>query len=219
MPNYVLENGIPTPAAFKRNCNTMEARNILVNHKVSTTTPGPLPAMTAADWNEVKTLTAAGSGIAPGDGVFVIKTTANPSNSIIDPFFGAVGPYATTNDPTYYISEKLLQDYRQGDKRVAQNFDVLASPFINIRGRGYNFGSRWYLVDGGTGAEPGAFTYSHIEDYGVDSHYMAGSWEENTLMQAEAIAMTGGPLTSASALIDQVRTAQGAVWHQLCQRP
>ncbi|NOT74072.1 MAG: RagB/SusD family nutrient uptake outer membrane protein [Cyclobacteriaceae bacterium] len=210
MPDYVLEKGLPTTAAWIHNCNTMKARNILANHKISALTPGPLPAMTPADWTEVRTLTAPGSGIAASDGVYVIKTTDNPANSIIDPFFGAVGPYATTNDPTYFISEKLLQDYRAGDRRVAQNFDLLPSPQINIRGRGYNFGSRWFLTDAGTGAFPATYTYSHIEESGVDSHYMTASWEENQLMQAEAIVQSGGVVATATALVDAVRTAQGA---------
>ncbi|CAN5467360.1 hypothetical protein BH09BAC3_BH09BAC3_16330 [soil metagenome] len=208
IPSYCLQNGIPTPAAFIRNINTLQARNILANKKVSATTPGPLAAMTAADWNEVKTLTSATSGIRSSDGVFVIKTTANPSTSIIDPFFGAVGPYAATNDPTYFISEKLTQDFRNGDKRFDQNFSVLPSPQINRRGRGLNFGTRWYLEDEGNGIA-GVYTYSHTGTFGVDSHFMGASYEENELMQAEARINTAD-IAGGTAIIDAVRASQGA---------
>ena len=208
MPAYCLQNGIPTPAAFIRNCNTMEARNILVNKKIPGTI-GPMAAMTATDWNDVKTLTAGGSGIGASDGVFVIKTTSNPSTSVIDPFFGAVGPYAATNDPTFFISEKLVQDIRQGDRRFDQNFALLSSPQVNRRGRGYNYGTRWYLVDDGTGAFPSTYTYSHTDVFGVDSHFMGASWEENQLMQAESLIQTGS-IVAGTAIIDAVRTSQGA---------
>jgi len=208
MPSYVLEKGIPTPAAFIRNINTLAARNILVSHKVSSTTPGPLPAMAAADWTDVKTLTATGSGIAATDGVFVTKTTSNPNLSIIDPFFGAAGPYTATNDPTFFVSEKLVQDFRLGDKRADQNFSLLASPQINRRGRGLNFGTRWYLEDGGNGLT-GVYTYTHTGDFGVDSHYMGASYEENVLMQAEARIQTND-IAGGTALIDAVRNLQGA---------
>lgn len=198
IPGYCQKNGIPTPAAFVRNINTMLARNILVGKRTAN--------MTATDWNNILTLTA--NGIKSNDATFVIKTTQNLSTSIIDPNFGEVASYTATNDPTYFVSEKLIQDYRSGDKRLANNFDLLPSPQINRRGRGLNFGTRWFLVDEGMGMS-GVISYVSTSVYGADDKYMAGSYEENQLTRAEALIQTGN-IPGGTALIDEVRTFQGA---------
>lgn len=201
IPGYCQagKGGVPTPAAFVRNINTMKARNIIANKRVV--------AMTNADWAAVKAL--ADLGITNTDKVFVIKTTANLGQSIIHPNFGAVGPYAATTDPSYFISERLIQDFRIGDKRKDQNFELLPSPEVNKRGRGISFGTRYYLVDGGTGLAPSALTLVHTNQFGVDDHYMAGSYEENELMRAEANIQLGNIALGVSQ-IDNVRIAQGA---------
>jgi hypothetical protein len=198
MPSYVRPDGVPSPAEWIRNINTMKARNLIANKRVS--------EMASGDWTQLKTL--ADAGIQANDHIFVIKTTANPSQSIIDPFFGAVGPYTATNDPTYFISERLIQDFRAGDDRFENNFDLLPSPQVNRRGRGLGFGTRYFLVDGGNGANS-SYTYVHTSDYGVDNHYLAGSFEENELMRAEAEIHLGNIATGVG-LIDGVRNFQGA---------
>jgi starch-binding outer membrane protein, SusD/RagB family len=200
IPNYcVHKNGIPTIAAWDRNINTMKARNLIANKRVAD--------MTSGDWTQVKAL--ADAGIADADGIFVIKTTATPSESIFsDNVFGSNSLYAATNDPTFYISERLIQDYRPGDDRFTNNFDLLPSPQVNRRGRGLGFGTRYYLVNGGNQLN-NALTYVDSENPGVDNHYMAGSYEENELMRAEAEIQLGN-ISAGVALIDNVRNFQSA---------
>lgn len=199
IPNFcVHDNGIPTQAAWLRNMNTMKARNLIANKRVKD--------MTVADWTQLKTL--ADDGIKASDGIFVIKTTATPSESIFsDNVFGSNSLYAATNDPTFFISERLIQDYRPGDDRFENNFDLLPSPQVNIRGRGLGFGTRYYLVDGGNGVND-ALAYVHT-DPGIDNHYMAGSYEENELMRAEAEIQLGN-IGTGVGLIDNVRNFQSA---------
>jgi hypothetical protein len=198
MPDYVRPTGAPTPAEWIRSINTMKARNLIANKRVAD--------MVAGDWTQLKTL--ADQGVQAGDNIFVIKTTSNPSQSIIDPFFGAVGPYTATNDPTYFVSERLIQDFRTGDDRFENNFDLLPSPQVNRRGRGLGFGTRYFLVDGGQGVGT-ALSYVHTEEAGVDNHYLASSYEENELMKAEAEIHLGN-IAAGVGMIDAVRNFQGA---------
>ncbi|MEO7988076.1 MAG: RagB/SusD family nutrient uptake outer membrane protein [Chryseolinea sp.] len=200
IPSYcVHENGIPTTAEWTRNINTMKARNLLANKRVAD--------MSVADWTQLRTF--ADAGVTVSDAVFVIKTTATPSESIFsDNVFGSNSLATTTNDPTYFVSERLIQDYRPGDNRFTNNFDLLPSPEVNRRGRGLGFGTRYYLVNGGNDVND-AFTYAHANDPGVDNHYMAGSFEENELMRAEAEIQLGNIATGVG-LIDNVRDFQGA---------
>jgi starch-binding outer membrane protein, SusD/RagB family len=190
--------GIPSPDAWKRNISTMKARNLLVNKRVKD--------MAAADWASVLNFT--NSGVKKSDPVFVIKTIGNPTQSVIDPFFGAVGPFTATNDPTYFVSERLIQDFRPGDNRLANNFSLLETPQVNRRSRGLGFGTRYYLVDGGSGVG-NAITYVHTSVFGADDHYMAGSYEENELMKAEATIQQGN-ISGGVAIIDAIRAYQGA---------
>jgi hypothetical protein len=201
IPGYCQtgEGGIPAPDAWIRNINTMKARNILVNTRVAD--------MTAANWTTIQTLTT--DGIRESDPVFVVKTTPDFNRSVIDPNFGNVAAYtATENGSTYFVSERLIQDFRPGDDRMANNFALSGSPIIDIRGRGIGFGTRWYLVDGGKDIG-NAITYVHTAEYGVDDTYLAGSYEENQLMLAEAM-IQGGNISAGTTLIDDIRTYQGS---------
>jgi starch-binding outer membrane protein, SusD/RagB family len=115
---------------------------------------------------------------------------------------------ATENGQTFYVSERLIQDYRPGDDRMANNFALMTSPVVNIRARGLNFGTRYYLIDGGNDMS-GVITYVHTGEYGVDDIYLAGTYEENALMRAEAL-IRGGDIPAGTAIIDEVRAYQGA---------
>ncbi|HOX82239.1 MAG TPA: RagB/SusD family nutrient uptake outer membrane protein [Chryseolinea sp.] len=199
IPEYCKhENGLPTLAAWIRNINTMKARNLIANTRVED--------MTVGDWTQLKTL--ADAGITDADAIFVIKTTSSPSESIFsDNVFGSNSLYAATNDPTYFISERLIQDYRPGDDRFTNNFSLLPSSQVNMRGRGLGFGTRYFLVDEGNDVND-AFTYVHTTA-GIDNHFMAGSYEENELMRAEAEIQLGN-ISSGVGLIDNVRDFQNA---------
>ena len=201
IPGYCQQGkgGIPTPDQWIRNINTMRARNLLVNTRVKD--------MTSADWTEIQNLTD--NGITLTDPVFVVRTTEDFNRSVIDPNFGSVAAYTATEDgQTYYVSERLVQDFRAGDKRFENNFDLMESPIVFQRGRGLGFGTRYYVIDGGN-EMPGVHTYVHTLEYGVDDTYLAGSFEENELMKAEARIQLGD-VSGGTGLIDAVRTLQGA---------
>jgi hypothetical protein len=201
IPGYCQQGkgGIPTPEQWIRNLNTMRARNLLANTRVK--------EMTTADWTSLQNLTD--NGIRLTDPVFVVRTTEDFNRSVIDPNFGSVAAYTATEDgQTFYVSERLIQDFRAGDKRLANNFDLMESPIVFQRGRGLGFGTRYYLIDGGNGM-PGVHTYVHTLEYGADDTYLAGSFEENELMRAEARIQLGD-ITGGTALIDAVRALQGA---------
>ena len=73
-------SGLMTPAEWKRNINTMLARNILINHLApfvngtmsATITKSTVTPMTNADWTAVRTL--ATNGILPTEAVFTGRT-------------------------------------------------------------------------------------------------------------------------------------------------
>ena len=200
IPGYmqpVAYGGVPSPAGWIKNINTMKARNLLVNKRDN--------LMTAADWNQILSLTNTGLTGAV-DYPFLVKTYTDNSKSIFDKDYGSAGSYAATNDPTYYVSERLVQDYKPGDKRFTNNFDLFGSAIVNRRGRGITFGTRYYLVDGGNGN--GAYTYF---DFGIGKtdYFIAGSYEENMLMKAEALINTS-QIDAGVAIIDAIRAYQGA---------
>jgi starch-binding outer membrane protein, SusD/RagB family len=192
-----MQNGSPlTPAEWIRNINTFKARSILVNKTVAT--------MTAADWTTVKGLVD--NGIKSSDYAFNIRTFSDNSKSVIDKDFGSIGSYAATDDPTFWPSERLIQDFKAGDKRKTNNFNLLGSAVINKRGRSITFGTRYYLKDGGNGN--GAITYFTF-DYGVDNLNLAGTYEENELMKAECLIQTS-QIDAGVTIINTIRTYQGA---------
>ncbi|GAB3799853.1 hypothetical protein GCM10028819_24030 [Spirosoma humi] len=196
--NQVGKGGVPTVEMWKRNINTLKARNLLVNTKAS--------AMTAAQWGQLLTLTT--DGITATDNVFTGRSTAG--GDMLAPLTGTVAA-KSTGDPsggaTYKISERLIQDYKTGDKRLENNFTQRASPWIGESSRGQAFNTRWQLVDGGKKV-PGAIVLSDRNPGGTEL-YLAGSYEENELMKAEALINTG-KIEDGLKSIDAVRAAQGA---------
>lgn len=196
--NQVGKGNVPTPDMWKHNINTLKARNLLVN----TTTK----AMTAAQWAQILTLTT--DGIGASDNVFTGRS--NQSGDFLNPQAGTVAAKAT-GDPsggaTYKISERLIQDYKAGDQRLANNFTQRATPWIGESSRGNAFNTRWTLVDGGK-RQAGVVTLSDRTPGGTEL-YLAGSYEENELMKAEALINTG-KIEDGLKSIDAVRKAQGA---------
>ncbi|MEO7312617.1 MAG: RagB/SusD family nutrient uptake outer membrane protein [Chitinophagaceae bacterium] len=200
IPLYMQPGGkFPSPAEWIRNINSFKARSILVNKRTKD--------MTAADYSSL--LTIINNGIQASDYVFQVRTFADNSKSIFDKDYGSDRSYTATDDPTFWPSERLLQDYKAGDKRKSNNFNLLGSAVINKRGRGITFGTRYYLKDGGNGN--GAYTYFNF-DYGADTYYIGASFAENQLMKAECLINGGSQATidQGIALIDGVRTLQGA---------
>lgn len=189
---------VPTTDMFVRSINTLMARNLLANTRTS--------AMTAANWQTILTLTNA--GIQAGDNVFAGFTAAN--NYVFSAGGGSVAAN-TAGDKTatsFTISERLVQDIKTGDLRKSKNF-LQGTPFYNQVG-GFTFSTRWQLNDAKLTPIPGnnAFTIAD-KTPGNQEVYMAGSYEENELMKAEALINTG-QIDLGLASVDAVRTYQGA---------
>lgn len=196
--NQVGKGTVPTPAMWIRNINTMKARNILVNT--------PTANMTPAQWNEILTLTA--NGVAATDKVFTGRSTEN--GDFLAPTSGAIAPKSTGNPGagiTYKISERLVQEFKTGDQRRANNFKQLATPWRGESSRGNAFNTRWELLDNGAGL-PGVIIMSS-RNPGQYELYLASTYEENQLMSAEARINTGD-IEGGLAIIDAIRTMQGA---------
>ena len=195
--NKVGKGTLQTPAMWKRSINTMKARNILAN----TTTK----AMTAAQWGQILTLT--NDGITASDNVLTGRSNENAD--FINRLNGTIA-LKSTGPPgsiTYKISERLIQDFNTGDKRLANNFTQLAAASLFNTDRGNSFNTRWQLVNKGKGMA-GVITYTN-QDVGQHELYLAGTYEENELMKAEAKINTGD-VAGGLASIDAVRTFQGA---------
>ncbi len=187
----------PTGAQWVKNINTLKARNILVNTSTA--------SMTGAQWSQILTLTNGGVGDA--DPVFAGTTNANgdifsPSNYNVAA--RAVGSNASGG--TYKISERLIQDFNPGDQRLANNFKQFPI-WVGNADRGNSFNTRWAIIDKGAGI-PGVMVYSN-RNAGAGILYLAGSYEENELMKAEAKLWTGD-VAGAVASINKVRAHQGA---------
>jgi hypothetical protein len=196
----------PTPAMWIRNINTMKARNILVNKTVS--------AMTVSDWAAIVTLTTA--GLQQADYVFTARS--NATGDFISTSGGSVPAKSASSAATpasagtYKISERLMQDYKTGDQRKANNFLQSAPYRFNID-RGNAFHTRFGLKSGGFGMA-GVIVYTNNTVAGASEYYLSGTWEENQLMLAEATmyanGFSAGSISIAMGLIDAVRVFQGA---------
>ncbi len=165
-----------------RNINTLKARNILVNKRVD--------EMTASDWDEIQTLT--NNGMLPGDFIFVVKQDGVNFN-------------VNTNVPIrlligwHFLSERLVQDFKPGDQRFIDNVEELENSFVNDRGRGIQYGTRWGFKD----AE-----YASLEDNRANIYY-GTTYDENELMKAEALIKVG-QIETGLQIIDNIRDYQNA---------
>jgi starch-binding outer membrane protein, SusD/RagB family len=192
------KGGVLSPAEWIRNINTLKARNILANT--------PVASMTAAQWAAITTLTD--NGVKATDLVFTGRS--NEAGDIWGATDGTVAAYATSDDPglgTYVISERLIQDFKTGDKRLENNF-TKGTQWIGNSDRGNAFNTRYALTSGGNGVK-GTVVLSDIDNAGTVEFYLTGTYEENALMAAEAKIYSGG-IPAGLALIDDVRKSQGA---------
>lgn len=193
--NQVGKGGVLTPAMWIHSINTLKARNILMNKR--------LKDMTAADWNSI--LTLVNNGVASTDLVFTSRSAA--TGGYMSASSGSEAALAT-GDPTnttYKISERLVQEYKAGDKRLANNF-TSAVTYLNQKG-GFTFSTRYRLLDGGAGMAGVSVISSRT--VGAYELYIASTYEENELMKAEANLKLGN-LVAGLASVDAVRTYQGA---------
>jgi len=197
-------------AQWIRTINTMLARNIVLNHLSpfvngnlsAVISKASIPAMTAADWQSVITL--CNNGIKQGDYIFTGRTSA--SNSFFSATGGSVaGITAFSNQSTTYkLSERLVQQFKTGDKRLA-NFSTANGTFY---GDANTNSTRWTLVDGATAGLTGIPVLGSRQP-GKLEIYIGPTYEENQLMLAEANIRTGN-VAAALAIIDNVRSYQGS---------
>ena len=188
IPDYMRPNGIISPEEFVRNINTLKARNILVNTRVDD--------MSNGQWEEVRSLAAA--GLRQGDVLMEFYTALE--NAAFDATIWH--PWRVTT-VWAWVSERLIQEYKDGDARFERNFSLLESPQVNRAGRGIQYGTRFSVVPIESGGDVAS------QEPGLASLGIAGSWEETVLMEAEALIMTGS-VEEGLALIDDVRAAQAA---------
>jgi len=198
-----------TPAQFIQTINTLLARNIIlsklspfVNGNLnSTITKSSTTNMTPADWDSV--LTYANAGITTPS-TLVITGRSTAANSFFTATGGTVPSLAARPNlvSTFTVQERVLQYFGAGDHRVTNNFDSSTQYNNN-----YTFTTRWSLVDGGN-SMPGVYTYAN-RTAGEYELFIAGSYEENALMLAEANIRLGNT-EAGLAFIDAVRTNMGA---------
>ncbi len=190
----VGKGGVLTPTMWLHNINTLKARNLLVNKRLS--------AMTTADWNSILTLVNA--GITSSDLVFTGRSAATGSFLSATSGSDAALTIGNPTGTTYKITERLIQDYKAGDKRLTTNFST-ATLYLNQKG-GLTFSTRYTLLDVPSGGAIAGVASKIVGGYEL---YLAGSYEENELMKAEANIKLGNIATGLTS-VDAVRTYQGA---------
>ena len=203
IPSFVQigKGGAISIAAWKRNINTMKARNILVNTLQS--------AMTAAQWASV--LALVNDGIRPTDIIFTGRTDAN--GDFLGTTIADKVQSTSSSTATYKLSERFVQEFKAGDQRRANNIRTL-NPGVGIfnQDRGNSFNTRYTLYNGGQSIA-GVITYANTAP-GANEITLCGTYEENELMKAEATMFAAGfspaSIITGMSLIDAVRNYQGA---------
>jgi starch-binding outer membrane protein, SusD/RagB family len=188
----------PSTAEWIRTINTLKARNILVNKTVS--------SMTVTDWNAILTLT--NNGVQQGDNIFTGRTTT--TGDFLPASASTVAFKVQSSAPgggTYKLSERWVQDFKPGDLRKLNNVKGGAT-WIGNSDRGNAFNTRYTLYNGGNGIS-GTYVYANTSP-GAFELALASTYEENALMRAEALIMSGGSINTAMGLVDAVRTYMGA---------
>ena len=204
----VDHGGVLTPDMWIRNINTMLARNILLNKLApfvngdpnASITGASIPEMGTSDWQNV--LNLATNGIKESDYVFTGQTL--DVNGFFTPSGGSVAALTTgvNTSSTFEITERFVQNFKAGDKRFDNNFDASTTHLQD-----FVYTTRYSVIDGGNGM-PGVYVYGN-NTVGEYELYIAGSYEENALMLAEANIRTGN-IDDGLNYIDDVRDYQGA---------
>lgn len=203
--------GLPLSSAqWVKTINTMLARNILLNklspfvngNPSATITGASIPVIASSDWTSIITYCTA--GIQQGDYVFTGRSSA--VNSFFTAPSGTVSSLCAISNQvsTYKVSERLVQEFSPGDKRLA-NFTTSNGTFT---GDAVSNSTRYSLVDGVDSGLSGIPILGSREVGGLEI-YIGPTYEENALMLAEAYIQTG-QIPQGLALIDNVRDYQGA---------
>lgn len=182
---------IVTPAMWKRQVYSLQARNLLANTKIT--------EMTAEKWQQIITL--ADQGIQATDVIFRFGMDPSGSNDVSQGFFHPYAFIGEVNQFTF-VSERFIQEFKPNDTRLQKGFVPFSVPKVNERGRGLQFGTRWnpvFIEDGGL--------YATGDNRGLVP--WACSYEENQLMKAEALIRTGS-IEAGLQLVDAVRDFQNS---------
>lgn len=188
IPDYMRVDGVPTPSMLARNANTLRARNILVNSRIDD--------IDDATWNRIKSLTE--NGLEATDRNLEFRNAdenAAFAASAWTPHRVLIG--------WAFPSERLIQDFKDGDQRFERNFALLATPNVNMRGRGIQYGTRYGFRSIDAGGDYASTTS------GLASIAVAGNYVENALMMAEAMIQTDD-VEGGLEIIDAVREIQNA---------
>jgi starch-binding outer membrane protein, SusD/RagB family len=202
------------PEEWENTINTMLARNILLNHLApfvnknpnATISKSSITPMTTADWQSV--INYCQDGIKEKEHVFTGRTVE--SNSYFSPGGGSVAAIlaASNQTTTYKLGERLVQQFKAGDKRRA-NFSTSNGTFF---GDANTNSTRYSLVDGvdsGFTGLPNDFPILGSRQSGELEIYIGPTYEENALMLAEANIRTGN-IETGLGYIDAVRNYQHA---------
>ncbi len=190
-PSYNLPENVIEPNMWIHIINTLKARNLLVNKKIS--------EMNASDWNNILSYTE--NGVSANDHVFMQGMTVDGTNDASGGYFHPFVLNGTMQEFTF-VSERLMQEFHENDRRLQNNFTMNGVYPPNIRGRGLQFGTRWTIKnieDGGSFA-----TNNNQGAVAISSTY-----EENELMKAEALINLGG-IEEGLLIIDHMRNYQQA---------
>jgi len=200
----------PSSGQWIATINTMLARNILLNRLSPFVHGNPAAAITGAsisnissgDWTSI--INYCKAGVQNGDNVFTARSSA--TNSFFTAPSGSVASLCaiSNQNSTYKLSERIVQEFQPGDKRLA-NFSTTNGTFT---GDATTNSTRYTLVDGVTAGLSGIPILGSRQVGGIEV-YIGPTYEENALMLAEAYIQTG-QIPQGLALIDEVRTYQGA---------
>ncbi|MDP4218793.1 MAG: RagB/SusD family nutrient uptake outer membrane protein [Bacteroidota bacterium] len=202
IPSFNLNTQVIDPAMWVRMIHTYEARNFLVNHKVASMSP--------SDWNTVATL--ASTGMVPGDHSLMWGMAAGGINDLTTQnnniglgfWWHPFALHTAAGGQLSFVSERFIQDFQPGDTRYTKNFrPIPTGAIVNVLNRGIQFGTRYQAIEIDSGGLFASQTHKGAVPIGP-------TWEENTLMIAEAKIRGGTDIDGGLALIDQVRAAQGA---------
>lgn len=192
--NKPVPNIVITPQMWIRGMNTYKARNLLVNKKAA--------ALTAGDMTTLKTLATA--GLIQGDITFLLGISAVPGEGISgnNQQHMFLWNSNANNVGWVYPSERWVQDFKPGDQRFVKGVSVLPTPEVNRQARGIQFGTRYFM----TAIQNGGFWSTNARTGFAN---FAGSWEENSLMLAEA-EIRSNQIEAGLAHIDKVRSVQAS---------
>ena len=197
VPAFCNTHGLVKPDNWVRICNTMKARNLLVNKKTKD--------MSAADWKAIQDI--ATTGLKAGDVTFTEGFTPDGNNDMAGGYWTPSIQLSDNNGNGgwLFVSERLVQEFKPNDSRLARNFiSDYGIVLLNPKNRGIAFGTTYHTID----AEDGGDFTTKDNTTNVQAYFVP-SYEENELMLAES-KINQGNIDAGLVHVDAVRKAQHA---------